>query len=441
MRFPGFIEEIGTESNRWKLLWGVRSGYFMAVCLVIFALFFDVYGLLPTKWLYALFPLKILTNTMMWAGIKTRRYTIPASSINIFTDGFIFTVIVYFTGGRLSQLFPLYFIEIAIVSLLSNLGITILVGIGCLVLYGTMGALQYMGILPPQPASIAPILKGGGLTLSFLLLNFFSLAFVLGVTTFAAASILRLLGEKERALEAKTHELEEAGRLKSELMRNITHEFRTPIHGTLGLTALMEDRVYGPITEKQKEALLGITTCTQNLLRLVDDLLDLARSEAKSMEVFPSKVKVHEVATSAVSTARWIQGKKKLDIVVDVPQDLPELVTDRGKLLHILINLLSNAIKFTPEGGKVCVRARGNNAASVEISVEDTGIGISQKDLPSIFDEFRQVDGSMSRPYRGAGLGLSLVKKLTELLGGQVSVESTPGKGSTFTVRLPLRYQ
>ncbi len=439
MRLPEFIEEIGGEAFRWRLIWGVRSGYLLTVWFTAFGIGADILGLLPTRWLYALIPLKLFTNTLNWVGLKARRFIVLSTSMNSITDVFAFTIIIYFTGGPLSLFIPIYFIEISILAMLANLGITILMTIITIVFYGTMSLSVYTGIFPEQPAFIEPFLQEGGLTLGFIFLNMASLALVLGITTFSASSILRLLGEKERALEAKTHELEEAGRLKSELMRNITHEFRTPIHGTLGLTALMEDRVYGPITEKQKEALLGITTCTQNLLRLVDDLLDLARSEAKSMEVFPSKVKVHEVATSAVSTARWIQGKKKLDIVVDVPQDLPELVTDRGKLLHILINLLSNAIKFTPEGGKVCVRARGNNAASVEISVEDTGIGISQKDLPSIFDEFKQADGSMSRQYGGVGLGLSLVKKLTELMGGQVSVESTPGKGSTFTVRLPLR--
>lgn len=437
MRFPGFFEEIRGEAFRWKLVWGVRSGFFVTACFAVFALLADLLGFMPTPWLYALVPLKLFTNVLMWLGVKTRRLVLLTASVNSVTDVFIFTVIIYCTGGTLSPMIPIYFIEIAVLSMLSNLGVTIVMSVTTIVFFVMMTVLIHAGILPAQPTVFLTILKKSSMTPGFSLMAIAMLTFVLGVTTFSASSILNNLRKREHALEAKTRELEEAGKLKREFMRNITHEFRTPIHGILGLTALMEDSVYGPITEKQTEALGGINTSAQTLLQLIDDLLAYARTEEGKMSVVTSSVKIEEVVAGAITTACWMRGRKKLDIVADIPRGLPDLVTDRGKLVHILINLLSNAVKFTPEGGKVEVRARGINSHDVEISVEDTGIGIGHDDLPRIFDEFRQADGSMSRQYGGAGLGLSLVKKYTELLGGRVSVESTPGKGSTFTVMLP----
>jgi len=440
MRLPGFIKEIRGEGFRWRLVWGVRSGYLLTAWFGGFAILSDVLGVLPTHLLYWLIPLKLVTNTLMWAGLQARRFIALSTSLNSIADVFIFTVIIYFTGGPLSLFIPIYFIEISILALLANFGITILMSVVTIIFYGIMCALMFGGILPPQPSFIEHFLHKDALTMGFIFLNITSLALVIGILTFSTSSILRVLSGKEKELEAKTQELMEAGRLKSQFMANITHELRTPIHGILGLVALIEDGIYGPITGKQKEALTGINQSSQNLLQLIDDLLDLARAEAGRMETKLSQLRLEEVLTGVVSTARWLQGRKKLEINMEVPPDLPVLTTDRGKLVQILINLISNSIKFTPEGGMIKILSRKYNDTHVDISVEDTGIGISDKDLPSIFEEFRQVDGSYSREYGGTGLGLYLVKKLTEQLHGQVLVKSTPGQGSVFTIRLPVKF-
>jgi signal transduction histidine kinase len=165
-------------------------------------------------------------------------------------------------------------------------------------------------------------------------------------------------------------------------------------------------------------------------------LLLLARAEAAKIDLMIGPVAVAEVLGRVVAAGRWLRGRKELTIEVKMAGDLPVLQTDRGKLAQIALNLLANAIKFTPEGGTVSVSARAAGEG-LEIEVADTGIGITDVELPRIFDEFHQVDGSSSRTYGGVGLGLALVRRLTSMLGGTVSVHSVVGKGSTFIVRLP----
>ncbi len=139
-----------------------------------------------------------------------------------------------------------------------------------------------------------------------------------------------------------------------------------------------------------------------------------------------------------MSTAQWILGGKQLTIALDLEPTLPVLVSDRGKVNQIVLNLLSNAIKFTPDGGTITLRSRRAGPDAIAIDVADTGVGISPRDLEHVFDEFHQVDGSMSREYGGVGLGLSLARRLLVLLGGTIAVESELGRGSVFSVTLPL---
>jgi signal transduction histidine kinase len=221
-------------------------------------------------------------------------------------------------------------------------------------------------------------------------------------------------------------------------MVNVTHELRTPLHGILGLSDLLREGIYGPVTERQKESLAGIDLSAKNLLELIDSLLLLARAEAAQIELAVAPVAIGEVVDRVAATGRWMRGRKELTIEVAVGGDLPVVDTDRGKLVQILVNLLANAIKFTPEGGRVAIAAR-RAGEGVEVLVSDTGIGIPERELGRIFEAFHQVDGSSSRAYGGVGIGLSLVRTLACMLGGEITVESVEGKGSTFTVRLPAR--
>jgi signal transduction histidine kinase len=247
-----------------------------------------------------------------------------------------------------------------------------------------------------------------------------------------------MLRQKERALEQRNSELVEAGKQKSQFMANITHELRTPIHGICGLSDLVETGVYGPVSAKQKEAHQTIKRSARSLLQLIDDLLELARADVGKLRYVPSEVDLGEVLRAVVSSVRWMQPAGERTVDVEIEDGLPGLLTDRGKLTQIVINLLANAVKFSPDGGRIALRAR-RAGESVEIAVADEGVGIPEDELQRIFEPFHQVDGSAERQVGGAGLGLAIVRRLADVMGGEVGVTSAPGKGSTFRVLLPLR--
>ena len=262
-------------------------------------------------------------------------------------------------------------------------------------------------------------------------------AFVIGLPTFYTAGLVRLLRERERQLEERTRELIEAGIQKSQLMANITHELRTPIHRITALSELVESGVYGAVTPEQKGAHDAIRHSSETLLRLVDDLLLQAKSEAGKLELVVSPVDVAEQIQAVVGSVRWMLTTKSLELVLEVGEGLPAIVTDRGKLNHVLVNLLGNAAKFTPEGGRITIAA-GRRGETLAISIEDTGVGIAPEELGRVFDAFRQVDGGDERRFGGIGLGLSIARRLTELLAGEITVSSELGRGSRFTITLPL---
>ncbi|HEX2207828.1 MAG TPA: HAMP domain-containing sensor histidine kinase [Longimicrobium sp.] len=247
------------------------------------------------------------------------------------------------------------------------------------------------------------------------------------------------LQEQNRQLAWQGQELERAYRHKSEFLASMSHELRTPINALLGYTALLRERIYGELTDRQEEALGRMQSSSEHLLELVNDILDLARIEAGRMPVHLEPVSLAALVASVVDSVEPLGRAKGLALEVDVPAELPALITDRTRVKQIVLNLLSNAVKFTREG-RVSVSARAlPELEAVELRVADTGIGIAPEALPGIFEDFRQVDQSSTREFGGTGLGLSIVRKLLGLLGGSIRAESAPGVGSTFTVVLPLR--
>jgi signal transduction histidine kinase len=243
------------------------------------------------------------------------------------------------------------------------------------------------------------------------------------------------LAEQNRRLQWQATELEKANRLKSDFLASMSHELRTPINALIGYAALMLDRLYGELTPKQEQGLTRIQASAQHLLELINDILDLAKIEAGKMPVNVGEVRLAELASEIAEQVEPMMRKKALAFDVNVPADLPVLHTDRTKVRQILLNLLVNAGKFTHEG-RVTLAARAE-PGGVALMVSDTGIGIAREDREAIWEDFRQVDQSRTREYGGTGLGLSITKKLVRALGGTVTVESEPGAGSTFTVRLP----
>ena len=246
------------------------------------------------------------------------------------------------------------------------------------------------------------------------------------------------LEEHNRRLEWQSFELEKAYRLKSEFLASMSHELRTPINVILGYTALMREKIYGMLSQQQEEALGKVYGTSQHLLELINDILDLSKIEAGKMPVHNEHVSLDSLIGELSETIEPMIRKRGLAYSTAVAPGLPPLETDRTKLKQILLNLLSNAIKFTHAGSVTVSAALGSGGNTVLIGVHDTGIGIKPEHLDMIFEDFRQVDQSRTREYGGTGLGLSITKKLLTLLGGVISVESSYGSGSRFTLEMPL---
>ncbi len=245
------------------------------------------------------------------------------------------------------------------------------------------------------------------------------------------------LAEQNQRLQWQSRELEKANRLKSEFLASMSHELRTPINALIGYTSLMIDRIYGDITPKQEEGLTRIQASAQHLLALINDILDLAKIEAGKMPLHLEDVPVASIIAEITQQIEPLVKKKALEFTTEIPGDAPVMHTDRTKVKQILLNLLSNAVKFTHAGG-ITLRIVPSDT-SVRMDIVDTGIGIRTQDLHAIWEDFRQVDQSRTREFGGTGLGLSITRKLVEALGGEVSVKSEYGEGSTFSVSLPVR--
>ncbi len=252
--------------------------------------------------------------------------------------------------------------------------------------------------------------------------------------------------ELEAKVEARTRELQEANRRledasrhKSEFLANMSHELRTPLNAIIGFTRLVMRRAQDVLPARQYENLEKILISAEHLLGLINGILDLSKIEAGRMEVRLGSVELDVLVDECLRTVEPMIRSERLQVRKELAADLPPLWTDPDKLKQILINLLSNAIKFT-EAGTVAVSARPASG-KMAIAVADTGIGVPQDALELIFEEFRQVDSSSTRKHGGTGLGLSISRHFARLLGGDISVRSTLGAGSTFTLILPLRYE
>ncbi|MEB3222032.1 MAG: response regulator [Candidatus Sericytochromatia bacterium] len=227
-----------------------------------------------------------------------------------------------------------------------------------------------------------------------------------------------------------------ASRLKSEFLANMSHELRTPMNAILGFTELVHNGMLGPVTEKQKEGLGRVLRNARNLLDLINDVLDLSKIEAGRMEVAVQNFNPRAVVEGVAATIEPLAAKKGLEIRLALAEAPEAVVGDEGKVRQIVMNLVSNAVKFTEAG--TIVLTLGVQEANWTVAVKDSGIGIAPDLHGLIFEEFRQVDASSTRSRGGTGLGLAICQKMARLMGGYVTVASTPGSGSTFTLHLPI---
>ncbi|MCP4695291.1 MAG: response regulator [Gammaproteobacteria bacterium] len=246
--------------------------------------------------------------------------------------------------------------------------------------------------------------------------------------------------ERTAELSLANAELARAGRLKDEFLANMSHELRTPLNAILNVAEALQDKNYGPLNELQRKYLSVVESSGRHLLSLINDILDLSKIEAGKFELLLGSITIEEVYQSCLMFVQQAAFKKRIKMSTNFDCAATVIQADPRRLKQILVNLLGNAIKFTPEGGKVGLEtAADKQREAVHLSVWDTGIGISEADMKCLFQPFVQADASFARKYEGTGLGLALVRRLTELHGGSVSLESEPGKGTRFTVSLPWK--
>jgi len=245
----------------------------------------------------------------------------------------------------------------------------------------------------------------------------------------------QMVAEKTAELRELNAELVRANQLKSQFLANMSHELRTPLSAIIGFAEAIRDGVAGEPSGEQREFAEDIAQAGRQLLELINNILDLSRFEAGAMELNLAPCDMGGLVDEVLRILRGLARRKDIELKADVEPRPLELTADPIKLKQVLYNLLANSIKFTDPGGRVEVRAR-QDRQFVRIGVSDTGIGIAPEDLVAVFEEFRQVDPSLRREHEGSGLGLALVKRLVELHGGEISVESQLGKGTTVTVTL-----
>jgi len=259
------------------------------------------------------------------------------------------------------------------------------------------------------------------------------------------------LRERNEEIELKNQQLDEASKMKSEFLANMSHELRTPLNAILGFSEAMRDSMFGDVNAKQEEGLGVVYESGQHLLSLINDILDLSKIEAGKMELDCTNFNLNDLVDRSLSIVKEKANKHNIHLTLDLDPHVTEMSADERKIKQVLFNILSNATKFTPDNGTISITTKLHSNVNpkcnvndnrrkdyVTIAIADTGIGIAENDMSRLFTPFEQLDGSFSKKYQGTGLGLAMVKRLSELHHGCVDVESVLTEGSCFTVWLPI---
>jgi len=236
---------------------------------------------------------------------------------------------------------------------------------------------------------------------------------------------------------ALVDELTRASRLKTDFLATMSHELRTPLNTIVGYTTLLRDLEFGPLTDEQGAPLTRIADAAAQLLGLINATLDVSRMEAGQLPIQWERVRVDDVISAVQAEVAEVPRSNGVDLLWRVAVELPDLRTDKVKLQIVLKNLICNALKFTPQGEVIVSLSASDD--HVVARIDDTGIGIDPGLQQAVFEPFRQGDGSMTRKYGGVGLGLYIVRRLVDMLGGTITLTSEPGRGSTFIVKLPVQ--
>ena len=254
------------------------------------------------------------------------------------------------------------------------------------------------------------------------------------------SAIRDITGQKEieRVLLEKNAELERANKAKDSFLASMSHELRTPLNGIIGFAEFLADGKPGAVNSKQKEYLEDILNSGRHLLHLINDILDIVKIQAGKLELNPETFLLVDVIEEVRAGVLPLAQNKNIQVRVAIAPELRAVTLDEQRFRQILYNLLSNALKFTNDAGNVEIRAASDGANSFKLSVQDSGIGIKPEDMVRLFKEFEQLETGTSRRYDGTGLGLALTRRIVELQGGAIDVQSEAGKGSIFSVTLPL---
>jgi two-component system CheB/CheR fusion protein len=247
-----------------------------------------------------------------------------------------------------------------------------------------------------------------------------------------------VMGKAHEELEALATELKRVAQVKTEFLANMSHELRTPLNSINGFSEVLYDETFGPLNVKQKQYVNNVLTSGKHLLLLINQILDMAKIEAGKVKLTLSFLQMKSLLNEISLLVADMVSKKKIEMVLEIAEDMPNIEADELKVREIIYNLLSNAVKYTPEGGKIGIRAKKADS-EIEVVVWDTGVGIASENMEKIFEGFFRVDTPYSRVTEGTGLGLPLSKKLVELHGGKLSVESEGlDKGTSVRFTLPI---
>ena len=279
----------------------------------------------------------------------------------------------------------------------------------------------------------------GSITTSFTEPGEFTEKQIALLNSFAAQAVIAIRNARLfREIQDKSRQLEIANQHKSDFLANMSHELRTPLNAIIGFSEVLVEKMFGEVNEKQLDYLQDIHSSGKHLLSLINDILDLSKIEAGRMELDVAEFDLRSALENAMTLIKERAQRHGIALELDAAAALGAFRADERKFKQIMLNLLSNAVKFTPEGGKVSVRAIPKDRA-IEVAVTDTGVGIAPQDQQIVFEEFKQVGTDYTRKAEGTGLGLALTKRFIELHGGTIRLQSEPGTGSTFTFTIPAQ--